>query len=742
MKNKIVCIFVMTLLVTSIVLPVLGDDDTSSSIIKISINRDLYSSEEEIAITVKNVGKDTAEFFEFPKIEIFDEQGSKVFPDYTKQGEWFLEPGESEIYVWDQKNLKGSTVLAGKYEVADVNDLTAVLVPIYDMGYVILVAGSDYDSRCDSATKEIYDDLISMGYTADRIYFLNSLDPFDSRVDADATEAKLENAIKVWAASRARWYKPLYIVLFDHGGGPSYGSSCCGTAFRFVLEGSDRLYPADLRDWIDDLYASTNAKIHVWDMMCHAGGFISDISRDDNVIITSTVGDLHTAGLPSSDTSPYEEYFTKYFWPKVECGWTWLEAFNYGAYHAESGSWKNICQLDDNGDGVGHGVYDDTGTTSSNIIYSGSLPHHNDGDYADNIYMGAIRIRCGIAVIDWDTVIAARWYLFKDDTMADTIPLWVVLDSEVPISSVKAHMLDPDWDAEGCGCFDDIPSKSFEMSEEGNTGKWLVDIPIEEFQEYQSNEFTFSITAEGKEGESAFPIHTRVGFGRKPMDSEQPFVDVENPRNGEIVSGVLDIKGLASDNFELGKVELLFDNQRLDSFSPQDASHYRFETSLDLIEYEEGLHTIKIKVNDKSGNELVKNVYVMVVGAPEKPELEGDSRIKVGNEAYFFASTYDPQGDDIWYMFDWGDGTYSEWMGPFDSGDDCEEYHVWKQQGNYMVRVKARDVYGKTSDWSNPLSVSCAKNKVFNQWIVQFLERFFVDYPDLFTILKQIISIN
>lgn len=92
---------------------------------------------------------------------------------------------------------------------------------------------------------------------------------------------------------------------------------------------------------------------------------------------------------------------------------------------------------------------------------------------------------------------------------------------------------------------------------------------------------------------------------------------------------------------------------------------------------------------------------------PEKPSrpngpTSGDVRI-----AYNYSSvTIDPEGDDIYYLWDWGDGTTSEWLGPYRSGEECVAGHAWKKRGNYQIRVKAKDKLGLESEWSDPLPIS------------------------------------
>ena len=100
---------------------------------------------------------------------------------------------------------------------------------------------------------------------------------------------------------------------------------------------------------------------------------------------------------------------------------------------------------------------------------------------------------------------------------------------------------------------------------------------------------------------------------------------------------------------------------------------------------------------------------------PEKPARpQGAVNGKKDEQYTYSTSTIDPDGDQIYYRWDWGDGTFSKWVGPYDSGDTMSYAHSWYKNGNYNIRVKAKDVYGKESTWSDPLSVSMPKNKLLN----------------------------
>ena len=97
---------------------------------------------------------------------------------------------------------------------------------------------------------------------------------------------------------------------------------------------------------------------------------------------------------------------------------------------------------------------------------------------------------------------------------------------------------------------------------------------------------------------------------------------------------------------------------------------------------------------------------------PEKPEnLDGPTSGKINEEYNYTASTTDPNFDKLYYLFSWGDDEFSEWIGPLDSGDTAEASHIWTEEGEYEIKVKAKDEYGVQSDWSDPLFVSIPRER-------------------------------
>jgi hypothetical protein len=86
---------------------------------------------------------------------------------------------------------------------------------------------------------------------------------------------------------------------------------------------------------------------------------------------------------------------------------------------------------------------------------------------------------------------------------------------------------------------------------------------------------------------------------------------------------------------------------------------------------------------------------------PETPAVpSGPVNGIQGFEYTFSAVTTDPEGDQVFYMFDWGDGNYSSWVGPYASGVSGSAAYTWETEGTYDVKVKAKDTNDGESDWS------------------------------------------
>jgi hypothetical protein len=97
--------------------------------------------------------------------------------------------------------------------------------------------------------------------------------------------------------------------------------------------------------------------------------------------------------------------------------------------------------------------------------------------------------------------------------------------------------------------------------------------------------------------------------------------------------------------------------------------------------------------------------------SPVQPTKAVGATTGIWNQEYSYTSrATDPENDQIYYLFDWDDGSNSGWLGPYSSGQTGTATHVWTVLGVYDVKVKARDVWGAGSIWSETLTVTVTDN--------------------------------
>jgi hypothetical protein len=120
---------------------------------------------------------------------------------------------------------------------------------------------------------------------------------------------------------------------------------------------------------------------------------------------------------------------------------------------------------------------------------------------------------------------------------------------------------------------------------------------------------------------------------------------------------------------------------------------------------------------------------------PETPTINGPTSGKSGTAHPYTFSTTDPDGDDVSYCVNWSDGTGEVCIGPFASGKEVTNTHIWSVEGTYTVKVKARDIYNAESDWATlTVTMPCSYNKP----IPPFFELLFQQFSNAFPILRHL----
>jgi predicted acyl esterase len=115
--------------------------------------------------------------------------------------------------------------------------------------------------------------------------------------------------------------------------------------------------------------------------------------------------------------------------------------------------------------------------------------------------------------------------------------------------------------------------------------------------------------------------------------------------------------------------------------------------------------------------------------APIKPSISGPTRGLPGEKYSFTFNVTDPEGEDYQLYVDWGDGTNSNWIGPYSSGEDVTLEHTWSTTQIYTIKAKAKDVNEDESEFSNHNINIPRSREITNPILIRFLERFSILFP-------------
>jgi len=222
-------------------------------------------------------------------------------------------------------------------------------------------------------------------------------------------------------------------------------------------------------------------------------------------------------------------------------------------------------------------------------------------------------------------------------------------------------------------------------------------------------------------------IHAAGGF-----DNTKPITSCS-------ISG--DLQGYGDHGPEfIGDVKIEFDRTDDAGDSYLNSGIYKTEYRLDNGAWEtyvegaiktiasRGRHTIWYRSVDKAGNwEDTKTqcFKIIVTHEPGKPvQPSGPTSGKPDVTYSFSTRSTDIDGDQLYYMWDWGD-SISSWMGPYKSGQTCSASHKWSNDGYYLIKVRAKDSRGAVSDWSEPLKININKarsKQTFSKFFIRFFD--------------------
>jgi len=202
-------------------------------------------------------------------------------------------------------------------------------------------------------------------------------------------------------------------------------------------------------------------------------------------------------------------------------------------------------------------------------------------------------------------------------------------------------------------------------------------------------------------------------------DTIPPQVTVIYPNGGEVVAGEITIQWSASDD-----VTMDLNGTILIEYSPDNGGSWNQiasqQNNTGLYQWNttripDGYgYLIRVSATDEflnTGSDTSNTSFSINNHRNDPPgflQISGPSAGGNGILFNFTVKATDPEGDQIYYKWDWGDGNVTGWLGPFNSSEPFATSYAWASDGNYSIQVKAKDIGGDESNWSeiHPISIA------------------------------------
>ena len=126
---------------------------------------------------------------------------------------------------------------------------------------------------------------------------------------------------------------------------------------------------------------------------------------------------------------------------------------------------------------------------------------------------------------------------------------------------------------------------------------------------------------------------------------------------------------------------------------------------------------------------------------PSTPDLNVPDQGQVRDTIWISMISTDPENDEVKYFIEWGDGEGDWNLHWITSGVLFRISHKYKYEGDFIVRVKAKDYYDSESGWAVDeieVPITLTKSNTFQN---QIFIRFFENHPNLFPLLRQILGL-
>jgi hypothetical protein len=130
------------------------------------------------------------------------------------------------------------------------------------------------------------------------------------------------------------------------------------------------------------------------------------------------------------------------------------------------------------------------------------------------------------------------------------------------------------------------------------------------------------------------------------------------------------------------------------------------------------LSKTKLGPNGETGD--IRRIFIDN-NKPTAPIINGRTKGNVDVEYTYSIVSSDPDGEDLFYYIDWGDGSIEDWSGPYTSGEEQTFTHTFSQEKNYVIKAKAKNEGSVESLWGNLLITMPRTVHSYNSAILYYI---------------------
>jgi len=141
--------------------------------------------------------------------------------------------------------------------------------------------------------------------------------------------------------------------------------------------------------------------------------------------------------------------------------------------------------------------------------------------------------------------------------------------------------------------------------------------------------------------------------------------------------------------------------------------------------YECGTYTILAGARASNGSFYNATLEVTIVNnqPPGAPRIKGPQMVTPGTHEYTFKAI-EPDGDNVSYEIQWGDGDFTNWIGWYTSGEKIKRNHTYTAYGTVTILARAKDIHGVKGNWGGFRVEIPKSNQIINLLFLQSLNRF------------------